>query len=107
MTANTRHNGLPNIHRFITTHNESGEAIFSDAVPAEAKWDDIGKTSAFNFFLGYTTSKFPASMKPSDEKDEKSEPEDIVSYKEHLDNPPGLCISSGRKSNFAQVQNQR
>ncbi|KAF4628242.1 hypothetical protein G7Y89_g9912 [Cudoniella acicularis] len=97
-TPKTLPNGLPDVHRYITTHNQSGKAIFTPEIPPSAKWQDIG--GAFKFFLGYTTHKFPASLKPSDGKDEGSTPEDIVSYKRDLENPGGLAISGGTVCRF-------
>lgn len=32
---------LPKINRFITTHNDKGEAIFSDALPDESKMEPL------------------------------------------------------------------
>ncbi|KAH8648192.1 hypothetical protein BGZ60DRAFT_474365 [Tricladium varicosporioides] len=93
-------NGLSDIHRFITTHNQSGEAVFSKEIGPDAKWQKMGDGNHFNFFLGYTTRKFPVSMKPSDDKDESSTPEDIVTYSRDLANPGGLGISSGTVCRF-------
>ncbi|KAK8056911.1 hypothetical protein PG993_002138 [Apiospora rasikravindrae] len=53
-------NNLPKVSRFITDHNESGEAIFSDALPTE-----LPRTTIYNgasFGLGYATTKTPVSL---------------------------------------------
>jgi hypothetical protein len=93
MSSPTLPNGLRDINRFITTHNSEGKAVYAQDLPDGAKWQTIG--DRFNFFLGYTTPEFPVSLDPSDEKDEKSTPKDIVNYKKELDSPPGLAKSNG------------
>lgn len=94
MTSNTLPNGLRDINRFITTHNETGESVYTDALPSNAKWQEIG--GVVNFFLGYATHKFPASLDPKDGEDIKSTPEDIENYSKELDNPAGLSHSTGK-----------
>ncbi|CAG8960142.1 hypothetical protein HYFRA_00010621 [Hymenoscyphus fraxineus] len=89
MTSKTLPNGLRDINRFITTTNDEGKAIYSDALPPNAKWQEIGDT--FNFFLGYTTEKFPACLDPTN----SSTPEDIEKYSKDLETPCGLAKSTG------------
>ncbi|KAK7952087.1 uncharacterized protein PG986_007815 [Apiospora aurea] len=53
-------NNLPKVSRFITDHNEAGEAIFSDALPTE-----LPRTTIYNgasFGLGYATAKTPVAL---------------------------------------------
>jgi hypothetical protein len=88
-SSSTLTNGLRDLNRFITTHNSSGEAVFSNALPDGAKWQELDHV---NFFLGYTTRKFPVSLNPEEA------PEDIASYEKDLENPPGLCVSGGKFS---------
>lgn len=90
MTSNTLPNGLPDINRIITTHNEAGESVYSDSLPPNAKWQEIG--GVVNFFLGYTTHKFPATL---DAKDGNT-PDDIKTYTKELENPQGLSHSTGK-----------
>ena len=53
-------NDLPKVHRFITTHDPTTKkAIFSDAVPEEAKVDHI---PGADFRLGYVTKGFPVDL---------------------------------------------
>ncbi|KAI6248610.1 Ascochitine biosynthesis cluster protein 2 [Erysiphe necator] len=84
-------NGLPPIHRHITTHSKKGTAIFDGNIPSNAKWQHIGpnpeEAPMASFFLAYTTSGFPVDVNPP--KDGRSsQPLDIEQYKQKLSNPP-------------------
>jgi hypothetical protein len=46
---------LPKIHRYITTHNEKGQAIFSNAFDEESKMQP--NDDGIAFALSYTTPK--------------------------------------------------
>lgn len=94
MALNTLPNGLRDVNRFITTHNEAGESVYSDSLPPNAKWQEIG--GVVNFFLGYTTHKFPASLDPKAGEDTKSTPEDIENYSKELASPGDLSHSTGK-----------
>lgn len=75
---------LPKIHRYITTHNEEGKAIFSNALPEEStmKPNDDG----IAFALSYTTKGSPVTM---------DDDADIKVYEKFLDDAPGLVVSGG------------
>jgi hypothetical protein len=93
MASETISNGLREVNRYITTHNPEGKAVYSQEVPATAKWQPIEKIGGF--FLGYTTREFPVSLNPLDPRDANSTPKDIANYSKELENPPGLAISTG------------
>jgi hypothetical protein len=77
-------NGLPDVHRYITTTNASGQAILESSPPSTSVWQKIGTVA--NFFLAYTTRTFPVSLSTSN---------DITSYSSDLSSPPGLTVSNG------------
>ncbi|RDW75212.1 hypothetical protein BP6252_06354 [Coleophoma cylindrospora] len=85
-------NGLPNVSRYITTHDSNGKAIIAKDVPAESVWQKIG--SVAKFFLGYTTRTFPVAM--SDQKD-------VGLYQKDLTSPPGLTVSTGTVLRFVDM----
>ena len=80
-------NSLPETHRFITDHNDSGKAVFSKSVPEEAQWKQIGDKA--NFFLGYTTRGFPIPFNPVDEAP------DIANYQNDLTSMSSLSVNNG------------
>lgn len=74
---------LPPQNRFITTHDEDGNAVFSNRLP------DAMPKQLFNgvpFGLAYTSSEFPAQL---------SADADLAKYEANLSKPPGLVISTG------------
>jgi quercetin dioxygenase-like cupin family protein len=75
---------LPKIHRYITTHDKDGKAIFSDRFneESEMKPNDDG----IAFALSYTTKGMPVSMNGD---------EDLDVYGRYLNNAPGLVLSGG------------
>ena len=85
-------NDLPKVHRFITTHDPTTKkAIFSDAVPEEAKVDHI---PGADFRLGYVTKGFPVDL---------NKDADLAVYKPYLESPPGLVSSGGTVLRFVDV----
>ena len=74
------------IHRFITTHNADGNAVFSDAIPTEAPIREIGTDGNMTFSLMYTNQSFPANMNGE---------RDISTYQEYMITPPKITISGG------------
>jgi len=72
------------VNRFITTHNDKGEAIFSTALEDESKMKPLPDN--MGFALSYTTRGFPVDL---------SNDEDVKYYETFLSNPPGLTISNG------------
>jgi len=90
MSSNT----LPEIHRFITDHNDDGKAVFSKAVPEGAQWQQIGDKA--NFFLGYTTHGFPIPLNPVD----ADKAPDITNYKSDLQSLSSLTVNNGSVLRF-------
>ncbi|KUJ07457.1 uncharacterized protein LY89DRAFT_711997 [Mollisia scopiformis] len=92
----TLENGLPEIHRYITTTNPSGQAVLSTTIPTPSIWTTIG--TATKFFLAYTTRVFPVHLSRS-----SSTPPDISSYASDLASPPGLSISTGTVMRYVDM----
>ena len=74
---------LPNLVRYITTHNTTGKAIISKEIPSQSSWTGVGGAK---FFLGYCTSTFPVDL---------SLDADILNYSSFLKSPPGLVVPGG------------
>ncbi|KAL2207519.1 hypothetical protein CC79DRAFT_1333325 [Sarocladium strictum] len=57
-------NTLPRIHRYITTHDTRGKAVYSNAVPEALNfWKvDAADGQAAGFELGYTTAGLPIDL---------------------------------------------
>ena len=72
-------------YRYITTHNTSGKATFSTALPPEAHVRPV-LGSKYEFSLMYTSAGLPISM--TDDKD-------VSSYASYLNEPPALTIPGG------------
>jgi quercetin dioxygenase-like cupin family protein len=75
---------LPKVHRYITTHNKEGQAVFSNRFDEEStmKPNDDG----IAFALSYTTEGFPVDMDAD---------KDLEVYGKYLNNPPGLVARRG------------
>jgi quercetin dioxygenase-like cupin family protein len=76
--------GLPTLHRFVTDHDDKGNAIFRRDVEEILPWQSIGETA--RFALGYATNQFPVDMNGS---------KDIKAYKHYQENLPGITIPGG------------
>ncbi|MCJ1471565.1 hypothetical protein MMC13_000205 [Lambiella insularis] len=74
------------LSRFITTHNQSGQAAFSTLLPAAVPTKSI-MNNTVDFHLIYTSSSQPAKL-PADESD-------VSEYGSYLASPPGLTIPNG------------
>ncbi|KAJ5320583.1 hypothetical protein N7508_000866 [Penicillium antarcticum] len=72
------------LNRFITTHNESGKAIFSNDLPELMPVQRI--PDGADFSLAYTSDHFPAQL---------NNKLDITEYSNYLTSPPGIVVSSG------------
>jgi hypothetical protein len=75
---------LPKIHRYITTHNNEGKAIFSNAFNEESKMK--ANDDGIAFALSFTTKGFPVDM---------DNDKDLDVYGKYLSHPPGLVVSGG------------
>lgn len=76
---------LPQINRYITSHDPEGKAVFSSLIPSACSTTLLPSNDAA-FTLGYTTKGFPVSL---------TDDNDITSYKSYLKDAPGLTISDG------------
>jgi quercetin dioxygenase-like cupin family protein len=63
-SASLYSNPLPTIKRYITTHNSDGKSVFSRDIDEDMKFWKVGNDPDMpvGFFLGYTTSTFPAPL---------------------------------------------
>ena len=73
------------LHRYITTHNTSGKAIFSKKIPSDAPVREV-LGGDMEFSLMYTNSTFPVEM--SDDKD-------LAAYSSYLSKAPAITIPGG------------
>ncbi|CAI7599584.1 unnamed protein product [Penicillium bialowiezense] len=92
MTETTPKNIRP-LNRFITTHDETGKAIFSTTLSETMPVQKVGDGADFS--LAYTTSEFPAQL--SDEAD-------VSNYKSYLSDPPGIVVSGGTVCRIVDIQ---
>jgi len=81
------------LNRFITTHNSTGEAIFSDALSEDMPVQRVGDGADFS--LAYTSSHFPAQL---------NKDADIAEYNAYLNSPPGITISTGNVCRIVDMQ---
>ena len=75
---------LPKVSRYITGHNDKGQAIFSNAFDEESKMK--ANDDGIAFALGYTTKGFPVDM---------TDDQDLKVYEKYLNSAPGLVVSGG------------
>ncbi|KAL6707687.1 hypothetical protein ACN47E_003808 [Coniothyrium glycines] len=75
---------LPKIHRYITTHNDAGKAIFSTAISEESTMQP--NSDGIAFALSFTTKGFPVDM---------TNDRDLDVYAHYLKNAPGLVVAGG------------
>lgn len=85
-------NNLPSLKRFITTHDSSKKAIFSNAVSEDNKFDPIPGAA---FGLGYVTKGFPVEL---------NKDADLQVYKPYLESPPGLVATGGTVLRFVDME---
>lgn len=84
---------LPEVYRYITTHDDSGKAIISTTIPETSSWTAAGPDA--QFFLGYCTTNFPVEL---------SSDEDIPKYKSFLEAPPGLVVHGGTVLRYVDMK---
>jgi len=75
---------LPKVQRYVTGHNDKGQAIFSNAFDEDSKMK--ANDDGIAFALSYTTKGFPVDM---------TDDQDLKVYEKYLNRPPGLVISGG------------
>ncbi|KAJ4286847.1 hypothetical protein N0V90_013100 [Kalmusia sp. IMI 367209] len=79
-----RESDLPNINRYITTHDQStGKAVFSNQLPAQNPTQSLPGAV---FRQGYVTQGFPAEL---------NDDADLDTYKSFLKSAPGLVQHNG------------
>ena len=76
-------NPLPSIHRYVTTHSETGESVLEKDIPPEPIWRHIPEAS---FFLGYVTKTFPIDVQND---------ADLLAYADAFAAPPQVTVSGG------------
>jgi mannose-6-phosphate isomerase-like protein (cupin superfamily) len=81
------------LNRYITTHNASGEAIFSNTLSEEMPVQRLADSADFS--LAYTSDHFPAKL---------NNESDIAEYSSYLSSPPGIVISSGTVCRIVDMQ---
>jgi quercetin dioxygenase-like cupin family protein len=86
-------NGLPRIHRFITTHNDDGKAIFHSDIKEELPISVVDGGVA-RFGLGYTTDNTPVDM---------NKDADISVYQKYQANAPGIVVPGGTVLRFVDI----
>lgn len=74
---------LPQLSRYITTHDETGKAAVLTDLSSNASWTGAGTA---NFFLGYCTTSSPVDTASNS---------DVASYASYLNEPPGLVVPGG------------
>lgn len=87
MSQNDRNildNGLPAVKRFITTHDDSAAARFSDAIPETLEWQELPDKA--RFCLGYATNQMPCDL---------NDGKDIRVYQDFMQNKPGIVVPRG------------
>lgn len=84
-TAPESRSNLRPLQRHITAHNDKSEAVFSNAIPAEAPVRSV-MGGDMEFSLMFTTSKFPVSMNGD---------KDLDGYRDFLKTPPAITIPGG------------
>jgi quercetin dioxygenase-like cupin family protein len=75
---------LPKIHRYVTTHDKNGKAVFSDHFDEESKMEP--NSDGIAFALSYTTKGFPVDL---------DNDKDFGVYDKYLNDAPGLVVSGG------------
>lgn len=65
MTSTEKFNNpLPQLHRFITSHDKNGKAVYSNALPETVSFWPVGpKSDPAGFGLAYTTTSSPVQLK--------------------------------------------
>ncbi|KAM0549856.1 hypothetical protein ACHAPJ_009298 [Fusarium lateritium] len=71
--------------RYITTHNQDGQAIVDSTIESTAPFFELPSKDA-HFALGYATNDLPVKLTNNT---------DVKSYQDFLGNQPGLSISTG------------
>ncbi|WAO88857.1 FAD-binding-3 domain-containing protein [Fusarium falciforme] len=84
---------LPQVQRYITTHDASGNSIIDQSIPTAAPWYSLPDNSAI-FAQCYATRGFPVNL---------SGDKDLQQYRELLDDAPGLVVSNGTVLRYVDI----
>jgi len=75
------------LNRLVTTHDDSGTAIFSSEIPSSADFKEIGGgNTPAAFFLAYATDTYPTQL---------SNNADITRFQKFMKEPPGIIQPGG------------
>lgn len=83
-TREIRDNGLPEVNRVITTHDDKGVAIFSSEIPDRLPWQPL--PDGARFCLAFATNEIPVNM---------NDGKDLRAYEGFLEKKPGITIPNG------------
>ncbi|TPX16350.1 uncharacterized protein E0L32_003999 [Thyridium curvatum] len=78
--------------RFITTHNDKGEAVIDTSLPEDAPFYPI--PGGAGFAQAYVTKGFPTQL---------NDGADMAVYKQYLDSAPGLTVSDGTVLRYVDI----
>ncbi|KAJ6127569.1 hypothetical protein N7523_003181 [Penicillium sp. IBT 18751x] len=81
------------LNRYITTHNDAGQAIFSSTLSEVMPVQRLPDSADFS--LAYTSDHFPAQL---------NNESDITEYNKYLSSPPGITISTGTVCRIVDMQ---
>ncbi|CAI7569949.1 unnamed protein product [Penicillium pancosmium] len=84
---------IRSLNRYITTHNKTGQAIFSTALSEDMPVKSLDNGADFS--LAYTSDRFPAQLDGD---------VDLAEYANYLTNPPGITISTGNVCRIVDIQ---
>ncbi|KAF4980025.1 hypothetical protein FZEAL_3887 [Fusarium zealandicum] len=71
--------------RYITSHDDNGKAIIESSISDDAPFYEL-PNGMVEFAQGYVTREFPVELNGQ---------ADLKAYKDYLNSPPGLTVSSG------------
>jgi quercetin dioxygenase-like cupin family protein len=80
--------------RFITTHNEKGQAIVDTSIPEDVPFSALPDSTA-SFAQCYVTKGFPTEL---------SGGADLDVYQHYLSNSPGLTVSDGTVLRYVDMR---
>lgn len=86
-------NGLPEINRVITTHNDERKAIYCSSFGDALPWQELADGA--RFCLGYATNTTPVKM---------NEDADLKTYGGYLEEKPGITIPGGTVCRLVDMQ---
>ncbi|PSN68225.1 hypothetical protein BS50DRAFT_620594 [Corynespora cassiicola Philippines] len=80
-------------NRFITSHNENGQAVFDTSIPPPLPAQEMGSVK---FHLGYATTTMPVDLKDG---------ADVNAYSSFLSGPPpGIYVPGGSVMRIVDVK---